>query len=88
MLSVVSGFILDSFDEAMEPYCKTEEYINERHEINEKISAFRESLPDKQKEQLVELLNQINDADARMSEHAFLCGFEQGIRYKNEKNVE
>lgn len=84
MASVVSKYITDSLDEAMEPFTDTEEYQTARAEINNMIDALRSSLPEAQKVDLNDLLNKIDNANGKMVEKAYQIGVAQGVCFRDE----
>ncbi len=76
--------ISDIMDDALESYPFTDEYKTQRHELNEKIAAFRKNLGPALLPDFDNLINTITDLDGKMAETTFRLGFECRDTFKDE----
>ena len=83
-MSLLEAYISDSIDEAMEPYTSSQEYLESKKAVNDRITAFRNSLPDQQKEEFNQLLNMIDNANGEFCAKAYTYGAVRGIELRQE----
>ena len=87
MLSIVSDYIVDSMDETMQSYYRSEVFVNRQNAINERMIAFRNKLSDDHKSELNELMDMISNADSETTKEAYKIAFAQGLCFREETIV-
>ena len=83
-MSILSSYLEESMEEAMQPYTSSDEYKKPRTEINSRIDAFRSTLTEDQKKVFNSLLNDMNNAHAAFATKAYVTGAVNGIALREE----
>lgn len=81
---MLADYISDSMEETMQPYTSSDNFLQSRKEINERISALRSTIPEPQQCELNKLLNMIDNANAEYVAKAYTTGVVYGIRLRDE----
>ena len=84
MTTVLESYIADSMDESMQPYIESDEYLNQRAAINQKLICFRNGLTETQQKDFNHLLNMMNDAHAEFAAKAYVFGAVNGIALREQ----
>ena len=88
MLSIVSGYIVDSMDETMQSYYQSEEYTNRQEAINVRLSAFRATLSESNRIELNALIEMISADHTETVMKAYKTAFAQGVCFRDEKIIQ
>ena len=83
-MAIFEDYFVETMEEAMISYTKTEAYRSRRTAVNTRIAEFRSALSDEQKKEFNVILNMINEADADFAVKAYLTGAENGMALKKE----
>ncbi len=81
---MIATYIADSMEEAMQPYTNSDDFLQSRKVINEKISALRSTIPEPLQRELNSLLNMIDNANAAYVAQAYTTGVVYGVRLRDE----
>ncbi len=87
MLSIVSGYIVDSMDETMQSYYQSEEYTNRQEAINVRLSAFRATLSESDRIELNALIEMISADHTETVMKAYKTAFAQGVCFRDEEII-
>lgn len=87
MLSIVSGYIVDSMDETMQSYYQSEEYTNRQEAINVRLSAFRATLSESNRIELNALIEMISADHTETVMKAYKTAFAQGVCFRDEEII-
>ena len=84
---MIADYISDSIDEALKTYYKSDEYLQPRRIINEKVAAIRSALPEPMRREMNDMLNMMDNASAELNaesvEKAYNIGVIDGIRLRD-----
>lgn len=76
--------IKDAVEESMNGYIQSEEYVQQKQQINCMLQAFRSGLSKIQKQQLNNMLDAISNCDGMFASEAYLHGVVEGIALRGK----
>lgn len=76
--------IKDAVEESMKEYIQSNEYVQQKQQINSMLQTFRTELSDEQKQQLNTMLNAISNCDGLFASEAYLHGVVEGITLRGK----
>ena len=71
--------IKDAVEDSMKEYMQSEEYVQQKQQVNCMLQKFRSGLSDIQRQQLNAMLDAISNCDGMFASEAYLHGVVEGI---------
>lgn len=84
---MLATYIADSMEDAMQPYTDSNDFLQSRKDINERVASLRSAIPEPQQRELNDLLNMIDNANTEYVEKAYTTGVVYGVRLRDEVNA-